>query len=86
MGTDKNKFVRVIVDGEVKVHAVDPTGNYATLCGLDGDDNHPACMQKVIRHLERGKIDCSACRVILRHAWKYSEKDLVRLPESHKGG
>lgn len=70
------RFVRVIVDGKTAIHALDSTGNYATLCGLDGDDNHPACVQMVLGHLKRGKIDCSECCRILRTAWEYSEQDL----------
>ena len=84
------RFVRVSADGELSVHALDATGNYATLCGLDGDDNHPSCPQKVIGHLKRGKIDCPECRNILKKAWEYSERDLkepnnrLSVPDKHE--
>jgi hypothetical protein len=70
------RFVRVSVDGEIMVHALDASGNYATLCGIDGNDNHPSCTQKTLGHLKRGKIDCPECRLILKMAWRYSERDL----------
>lgn len=34
-------------------------GNYATLCGMDGDDDDPSVDQTIVEAI--GKIDCPDC-------------------------
>lgn len=53
------KYIAIICDGSRQIHAsADPTGNYATLCGLDGNDPSDLVRQSA-GPLKRGeKIDC----------------------------
>ncbi len=59
-----SKVVGVEVDGVVEWHIPGVGGaDYATLCGLDGDD--PAIGQTGIVQAPRGtKIDCQECKSI----------------------
>ncbi len=62
-------YAAVEVDGEILVHATDPVGNYATLCGVSDDDDpengRPAPLPA------RPSITCDTCRRIILHARLY---------------
>jgi hypothetical protein len=73
MTNRKRAYVAVKVDGVVSIHAPDVTGNYATLCGIDGDD--PGCGQFPAKVPKWAKIDCKTCQMIIRLARTYTEKD-----------
>lgn len=60
-GQVAKEFVAVDVGGDVKVHLPDTTGNYATLCGMDGDDPHSSVGQKMAELPKRAKVDCVTC-------------------------
>jgi len=69
----KNK-ISISIHGEITTHiAADNCSNYATLCGLDGDDIHPTVNQKIVD--SRNKIDCSACYEIWKQCLSYTPKD-----------
>jgi len=70
-----SKFIAVIVEGTLSIHARDTTGNYATLCGLDGDDPHPGAQQSMAKVPRGRKIDCTACRNIWQVAKQYRATD-----------
>lgn len=53
-------FIAVSVDGVVGFHIVGD-GNYATLCGLDGDDPSPAVQQRIAELPNVPRIDCVNC-------------------------
>lgn len=55
-------IVAVIVDGVREIHATHPSGNYATLCGLDGDDATTG-QQKDTANRNEG-ISCIDCYAI----------------------
>ena len=71
-----SKYVAIECDGKIEVHAAPVHDNYATLCGLDGDDSavgqRPAPLQIGAR------IDCPTCKAIIRHAKLYGERDFVQ--------
>lgn len=52
--------IAIVAEGERHIHAGDGVGVYATLCGLDGDEN----LMEPARSWE--KIDCEQCA----DAWK----------------
>jgi hypothetical protein len=70
-----NRYVAVEVEGEVFVHAHDATGNYATLCGLDGDD--PRAGQRPAQVPLGAKISCHTCQKIIVMSRKYTKKDFA---------
>lgn len=63
----------------VIVHAgpADTGGDYATLCGLDGDD--PGADQRTVPVPRggRARIDCDHCCGIIKKAWTYTARDLA---------
>lgn len=70
------KFVAVRSDGVVAVHAADCAGNYATLCGMDGDDS--GADQEPAELPKRPKVNCATCIQIIEHARSYRKSDLTR--------
>lgn len=56
-----NEKIGIKSNGIISVHMPDTTGNYATLCGLDGDDPNPSVDQKVVKIGTRARIDCHNC-------------------------
>lgn len=70
-------YVAVAQDGVINVHA-SGTGigsDYATLCGMDGDD--PSIGQRPAALQVGAKIDCQQCIDIIRAAKKYRERDFA---------
>ena len=43
-----SKYVAILAGGRIGIHAHSSNGNTATLCGMDGDDPHPAVDQKIV--------------------------------------
>lgn len=70
-------FVTVEVQGVVLVHLPHTTNNYATLCGLDGDDPHFDTQQKTIPTKSGAKVDCPHCKAIFKVATKYRLSDFA---------
>lgn len=62
-------IIGVMIDGTETWHVVgSASGDYATLCGLDGHDDHKDVGQSGTIEPRRGqKIDCPQCRDIWRH-------------------
>ncbi len=55
--------------GEREIHAADTTGNYATLCGLDGEENETGTLRKGER------INCHQCIAIWLECKLYYVRD-----------
>ena len=72
------RFVAISSDGVIEVHAGDDTGNYATLCGVDGDDPHPDVMQFAADLPKKPKITCEACWRLFRECQNYKRSDFSR--------
>jgi len=70
-----SKFVTIVIDGEVSTHMPHTTGDYATMCGLDGDDEHIHVNQKWINTPPNAKINCKDCFLIWKMAIQYSLAD-----------
>jgi len=70
-----SRFVAVLIDGELTIHLPDVSGNYATLCGVDGDDPDYTVNQIPARVPRGAKVNCSFCRKIFELAKSYSEND-----------
>lgn len=71
-----NRYVCVEVYGDKEIHASGFTSDYATFCGLDGEDSGSGQILKNVR--KNAKINCPQCIAGLRTAWGYTEKDLSR--------
>lgn len=71
--------IAIVVDGERAVHAAnDPTGNYATLCGLDGGfEGVEEDGQITVKVRQGEKIDCPTCRAVWLAAKTYRKTDFV---------
>lgn len=70
------RFVKISSNGEVLSHFPDTTGNYASLCGMDGDDNHVGVEQFIVGFSD--KVNCPSCVAIFDVVRRYSEKDIQR--------
>ncbi len=67
------EFVAIEIDGKLTIHADDPTGNYATLCGCDGDD---PIVGQIVAVVPRGrKINCQHCYGIWLKSREYKASD-----------
>lgn len=70
-----SKYVAILAGGRIGIHAHSSNGNTATLCGMDGDDPHPAVDQKIVSVPANAKIDCEQCQSIILQSLKYSKHD-----------
>jgi hypothetical protein len=69
-------FVGIVVNGVLETHLPPASQNYATLCGMDGDDNDPGVDQ---HHAEPGaKVDCIHCRAIFDRCSQFRTSDFKR--------
>ncbi len=71
----RNHYVAILCDDVTTIHATDMSGNYATLCGMDGDDPDDAVDQRYVDVPCRAKINCQQCKNIVEHARKYTKRD-----------
>ena len=70
-----SKYIAVEIDDQITVHAHDATGNYTTLCGLDGDDTHPDSSQSPVAVPRGAKINCRHCKAIWDRCKEYRASD-----------
>ena len=57
----RNDIIAVKRYDEIEIHFKDRTGNYATLCGLDGNDNAKSVDQETVDLPTNAKVDCMDC-------------------------
>ena len=69
--------IGIRVDGIVSVHLPDTTGNYATMCGLDGDDPNEQTRQEGVTISDSAKIDCVRCTAIWEVCGRYRASDFA---------
>lgn len=72
------KYVTVIAERVVNTHFPDVSGNYATLCGMDGNDPDPTTDQITIETPRGAKVDCDRCISIFDLIHEYGERDIDR--------
>ena len=70
-----DRYVAVSCEGVVGIHLPDATGNYATLCGVDGDD--PALQMHMAEVPQNAKVDCRECKQIWDVARQFREADFA---------
>jgi hypothetical protein len=70
------RYVAIEQDGKIEVHAEGVNGNYATLCGMDGNDSKVG--QKTTAVGIGWRINCPYCIGLIREAKTYREKDFHR--------
>lgn len=73
MATKYRRFVAVNVEGTTETHLPHPLGEYATLCGLDGDD--PGSRQSPAK--PASKVTCDDCKAIFELCRKYQQSDFI---------
>jgi hypothetical protein len=79
-----SRYVAVKIYGKITVHLPHTTGNYYTLCGLDGNDEDRKVEQITVDVPIGWKVDCEDCIRIWSVCNKYSEKDFKwRLTNEH---
>lgn len=65
-----DRYIAIAFEGRVQVHAASGIANYATVCGLDGDDSgadqEPADLPK------RARITCPDCKQMILHCREYT--------------
>lgn len=64
------KLVTIETDVDSCTHILCARGFYATLCGMDGDDDNCGVQQKTIQTPKNGKVNCTSCIDI----WKQARK------------
>lgn len=72
-----SNYVAVAVEGTVNIHLPDWSGNYATLCGLDGADEHKAVDQKPAAVPQGARIDCVECWHIFWLVTQFRKSDFI---------
>ena len=72
-----SKYVAILHDGEIKIHLPHTNGNYATLCGEDGDDPNPHVDSKEINVPKGAKVDCAECLHIWQVCRRFTPKDFA---------
>jgi len=72
-----SKFRAVEIEGEVKIHLPNPsgTGEFYTLCGLDGDEAHPVLRQKSAPVPKGARVNCHDCYQIWKLAQEFERVD-----------
>lgn len=59
------RIIGVVIDGKPTWHVVSTgAGDYATLCGLDGHDDHIIRQSGAVEPKRGQKIDCPQCKTI----------------------
>ena len=67
--------VAIEIEGDLTVHIPGASGNYATLCGLDGNDDHEDVQQRTVELPSGSKINCKDCKAIWLVAKGYQSND-----------
>jgi hypothetical protein len=70
-----SKYVAILHEGVTTIHLPHSTGDYATLCGEDGDDPMPDVDSVEIDVPKGAKVDCRHCLGIWQVCKKYTAKD-----------
>ena len=65
------KLVAIVCDGELKIHIPGCINDYATICGLDGDDPTPGVQQSTVAVPRGAKVDCEHCAMIWERCREY---------------
>ena len=55
------KLVTIKCNGATETHLPHQNGNYATLCGMDGDDEEAGVNQATVRTPKYAKVNCQDC-------------------------
>lgn len=74
------KLVAILSGGVTSIHFPHKNGNYATLCGMDGDDPDKTVDQMEIELPKNARVDCEDCIALFDVCKKYKESDLCRPP------
>jgi len=72
-----SKYVAILTGGVVKVHLPHTNGNYATLCGMDGDDPDPVVDQETVSVPKDAKVDCDDCIAIWSVCRQFTARDFA---------
>ena len=74
-----SQYVAISICGEIEIHAPAGAGaDYATLCGLDGDD--PILEHVTVKIPHGAKIDCKDCWAIFEAAKELRKTDFKEQP------
>lgn len=80
----QQKYVAIEAMGQREIHAMGCISDYATLCGLDGNDPHQDVQQATVALQASGdRITCPDCRAIWQHAKSYRSSDFTPSPTDH---
>lgn len=71
------KYVAILHDGEITIHLPCTTGNYATLCGDDGDDPSENVDLVEVDVPTGKKINCSECRRMWYVCKRFTVRDFA---------
>ena len=70
-----SNFVAVEINSEVEIHLPHYTGNYYTLCGMDGDDPDYSVDQAVAIVPRGAKVNCRSCKAIFDLCREFTRDD-----------
>jgi len=69
-------FVTIVVAGESTVHFPDWSGNYETLCQMDGNDNDSFVQHRTVKTKKGAKVNCQQCINIWEYCQQFNESDI----------
>jgi hypothetical protein len=70
--------VAIVCDGDRQIHMAGD-GNYATACGLDGNDPTAGQSMSATTNLSTDKIDCPHCLRLWELCRQYGKRDFARV-------
>jgi len=74
----RKNIITIEILGERSTHIPDAQGNYATWCGLDGEDNAKDIGQETVETAPGAKVDCDVCRSMWEEAMRWKRSDFAR--------
>lgn len=74
-----SEYIAIKICGEVDIHLPSAgPGDWITLCGLDGHDEHYVARQKIVRVPPGARVNCPQCKVIWETAMEFTGEDFEK--------
>ena len=72
------ELVAIRTEGRLTIHFPHTTGNYATLCGMDGDDPSAEVDQAEVEIPKNAKVNCKDCIAIFDLTHEYDRSAITK--------
>lgn len=78
MANYRDRLVTVVMDGEMLTHLPGAIFDYATLCGMDGNDDARDVNQSTIPTPLGARVNCDHCRLIWEECRNWRTSDFTK--------